>query len=88
MLLPRQLPQKIQPFIYMVVCAAHGFLFGTLYAPVQAILYGLSFKGMISWILAGLPWDFMHGISNFFCGILIVPVISVLKTAEKYVEKS
>ena len=87
MLLPRQLPQKIQPFIYMVVCAAHGFLFGTLYAPVQAILYGLSFKGMISWILAGLPWDFMHGISNFFCGILIVPVISVLKTAEKYVEK-
>lgn len=88
MLLPRQLPQKIQPFIYMVVCAAHGFLFGTLYAPVQAILYGLSFKGMISWILAGLPWDFMHGISNFFCGILIVPIISVLKTAEKYVEKS
>ena len=25
----------------MAVCAAHGFLFGTLYAPVQAVLYGL-----------------------------------------------
>ena len=67
----------------MAVCAAHGFLFGTLYAPAQAILFGLSFKGMIAWIIAGLPWDFMHGVSNFFCGILIMPVIAVLKLAEK-----
>ena len=67
----------------MAVCAAHGFLFGTLYAPAQAILFGLSFKGTIAWIIAGLPWDFMHGISNFLCGILIMPVVSVLRLAEK-----
>ena len=83
MLLPQKMPKAAQPLVYMAVCAAHGFLFGTLYAPAQAILFGLSFKGMIAWIIAGLPWDFMHGVSNFFCGILIMPVIAVLKLAEK-----
>ena len=83
MLLPERMPGKIRPLIYMSVCAAHGFLFGPLYAPVHAILYGLSLKGTVAWILAGLPWDVVHGISNFFCGILILPVISVLRLAEK-----
>lgn len=87
MLLPRKIPKKWQPLIYMVVCALHGFLFGTLYAPAQALLYGFSFQGMIAWIVAGLPWDFIHGISNFFCGILIVPIISVLRLAENRQEK-
>ena len=78
MLLPKKMPKKIRPFVYMVVCALHGFLFGTLYAPAQALLFGLSFKGMIAWIIAGLPWDMVHGISNFFCGILIVPTTKLL----------
>lgn len=88
MFLPANMPVKIRPVVYMTVCAAHGFLYGTLYAPAQAILYGLSFKGMLAWIAAGLPWDFVHGVSNFFCGILIVPVISILKLAERCVQKS
>lgn len=82
MLLPANIPRRIRPLVYMSVCALHGFLFGTLYAPAQALLYGLSFKGMIAWILAGLPWDFLHGISNFFCGILIMPIISGLRLAD------
>lgn len=83
MLLPKKLPKKATPVIYMTVCALHGFLFGTLYAPAQAILFGLNFNSMVAWILAGLPWDFIHGISNFFCGILIVPIISAIRLAEK-----
>ncbi len=83
MLLPKEMPKKIRPFVYMAVCAAHGFLFGMLYAPVQAILYGLSFEKMVAWIIAGLPWDCIHGISNFLCGVLIVPIISTLRLAEK-----
>ena len=83
MLLPQDMPKKVRPIVYMAVCAAHGFLFGTLYAPAQAILFGLSFQGMVAWIIAGLPWDFIHGISNFFCGALIVPLISVLRRAEQ-----
>lgn len=82
MLLPTKISPKIQPLVYMTVCAAHGFLYGTLYAPAQALLYGLSFKGMIAWIIAGLPFDCIHGVSNFFCGILIVPIIKTLRFAE------
>lgn len=88
MLLPQNMPKKIAPFVYMGVCSAHGFLFGTLYAPAQAILFGLSFQGMIAWIIAGLPWDFVHGVSNFFCGMLIVPIITALRTAEKNVSRN
>ena len=86
MLLPANMPgklKKLQPLVYMLVCAAHGFLYGTLYAPAQALLYGLSFQKMIAWIIAGLPFDCIRGISNFFCGILIVPIISTLRLAER-----
>ncbi len=88
MLLPRKMPKKIQPIVYMLVCAMHGFLFGTLYAPAQALLYGMNLKMTIAWIIAGLPWDCIHGISNFFCGILILPIISALRLAQKNIEKS
>lgn len=83
MLLPRELPAKVRPLIYMGVSAAHGFLFGTLYAPAQALLFGLSFKGMIAWIAAGLPFDFIHGVSNFVCGVLICPLIGLLRRAAR-----
>lgn len=83
MLLPQTMPPKIQPIAYMLVCSAHGFLYGTLYAPAQAILFGLNFKGMIAWIIAGLPFDFVHGTSNFICGLLIMPIISALKAAQR-----
>jgi len=83
MLLPVKMSKKIRPLVYMTVCAAHGFLFGVLYAPAQALLFGLSFQGMLAWILSGLPFDCIHGVSNFFCGILIMPIISALQLAEK-----
>ncbi len=88
MLLPKKMPKKIQTIVYMLVCAMHGFLFGTLYAPAQALLYGMNLKMTIAWIIAGLPWDCIHGVSNFFCGILILPIISALRLAQKNMEKS
>lgn len=87
MLLPKEMPSKVKPIVYAVVCSLHGFLFGTLYAPFQAIAFGLNFEEMIAWIVAGLPYDLIHGVSNFFCGMLIVPLISVLKIAEKAARK-
>ena len=83
MLLPKRIPEKLRPLVYMLLCAADGFLFGTLYAPAQALLYGLSFQKMVAWIISGLPWDFVHGVSNFFCGILIVPIVKILTFLEK-----
>lgn len=79
MLIPKKTPRKALPIIYMSVAALHGFLFGILYAPTQAIIFGLNFKSMISWIVAGFPFDLIHGISNFICGVLICPVIVALK---------
>ncbi len=78
MLLPKNMPKRVRPVVYMVVNACHGFLFGTLYAPAQALMYGMSFDATIAWIVAGLPWDFVHGVSNFFCGMLIVPIAGLL----------
>lgn len=85
MLLPKNMPTKIRPIVYMLLCASHGFLYGTLYAPAQALLFGMDFRATIAWIIAGLPWDMIHGISNFFCGILIVPIIKILKNSERYI---
>lgn len=82
MLLPQKMPKKIRPFVYMTVCALHGFLYGTLYAPAQAVMYSLNFNAMITWIIAGLPFDAIHGVSNFFCGVLIIPLEKALLFAE------
>ena len=63
----------------MALCGAHGMLFGTLYAPAQAILFHLSFKGMLSWIVAGLPWDVIHMCGNLAAGVLVLPIVRLLR---------
>lgn len=60
-------------FVWNTLCPGAGNSFWT------------EFKGMIAWIIAGLPWDFVHGVSNFFCGILIVPIVTLLRKLEKQV---
>ena len=83
MLLPQNLPKRATPIVYMIVCAAHGFLYGVLYAPSQAILFGLDLQGTIAWIIAGLPFDLIHGVSNFFCALLILPVTRAIRIAQR-----
>ncbi len=84
MLLPKKMPIWLSTVVYAVVCSLHGFLFGTLWAPAQALFYGLDFKGTLSWIALGFPYDVTHGISNFVCGvILIMPMIRILRLTNK-----
>lgn len=83
MLLPKKMPKWLMPVAYMSLNACHGFLFGVLYAPAQALIFGLSFKGMLAWIAAGFPFDCIHGVSNFFCGLLIVPLILLLRRIDR-----
>lgn len=78
MLLPKKMPKKFACVVYPLVCALHGIAFGALYAPAQALLFGLDFNQMVAWILAGLPWDTLHGVGNFFVGILIIPLSDLL----------
>lgn len=84
MLLPKKLEGKKASIVYAVVCSLHGFLYGVLYAPFQAIVHHLNLEGTLTWIATGLAFDITHGISNFVCTlILCVPLIKLLKTAEK-----
>lgn len=83
MLLPKKMPKPVQPVVYAVVNAVHGFSYGTLYAPAQALFFNLNFKAMIAWIISGFPFDFIHGVSNLLCGLLIVPIIMILRRLER-----
>lgn len=83
MLLPKKMPIWIQPVVYCAVSALHGLSYGTLYAPFQAVMYHLSFKGMLAWIAAGFPWDVTHMIGNTVIGCLIVPVVLLLRKLNK-----
>ncbi len=79
MLIPKKLPEKVKFMLYIAVSTLHGFLFGTLYAPTHAIIFGLDFKGMIAWIITGLPFDIIHGISNLILGFLIIPMVKIMQ---------
>lgn len=83
MLLPKKLPKKAGAVVYPLLCGLHGLLFGTLYAPAQALMFGLSFENTIRWIVAGLPWDAVHAVGNLVAGLLTLPTVAVLKRLEK-----
>lgn len=79
MLLPKNMGKKTAVPVYAFVCALHGLLFGTLYAPAQALMFGLDFRAMVAWIIAGLPFDLIHAAGNLAAGFLIVPLAAALK---------
>lgn len=83
LLLPKRMNPAVAAVVYAAVCAAHGFLFGTLYAPANALLFGLNFEQMVAWIVAGFPFDIIHGISNACCGVLIMPLVTVLNRLKR-----
>lgn len=79
MLLPKNMPPMVAMIVYMVVAGLHGILFGTLYAPMQIIMFGMSWDSLLPWIVAGLPFDVIHCIGNVTTGILIMPLVKVLR---------
>ncbi|MDR2458222.1 MAG: hypothetical protein LBD41_07085 [Clostridiales Family XIII bacterium] len=76
--LGEKLSKKYMLLIYMAVLGFNGLTFGIMYAPMQALFFGLNFQGMISWIIAGIPFDLIHGISNTIIGILVIPLSSFI----------
>ena len=82
-MLVRRMPTKIGAFVFPVICGLHGLAFGTLYAPAQAIMFGLNFKQTIAWIIAGLPWDITHCIGNLIAGLLIIPLSKLLTKLDR-----
>ena len=78
MLLPKNMPKKVSCVVYPIICSLHGFLFGILYAPAEALFFNLSFSETLIWIANGALFDAIHGISNFFVGFLILPFSELL----------
>lgn len=74
MLVPESLPDKWKMVLYPAVGALFGLLFGTLYAPAQAMLFGLDLKQTLLWIMAGFPWDVVHAMGNGIFCILAFPL--------------
>ena len=84
MLLPRRMPRAVACVVYPTVCALHGFLFGILYSPAQAWMFGFSFQQTLAWIAAGLPFDLLHGIGNLFAGLMVYPLSVLLRRLMGY----
>ena len=84
MLLPKNMSPKVAPIIYLIVNGLHGFLYGVLYVPVQLIFFGSKTESIWLWLLQGIPFDLTHGISNLICGSLIMPIVLILKKAERF----
>lgn len=87
MSLPKRMPKKVAVPVYMLVCALHGLSFGTLYAPAQALMYGLDWQGMLTWIVVGLPFDVTHALGNLAAGVLVVPMTELLRKLERLANK-
>ena len=85
MLLPRNMPRKIGLVVYPLLCALHGLAFGLLYAPAQAVMWGLNFEQTLAWITAGIPFDVIHCVGNFAVGLLILPLSDLLQKLYRHV---
>ena len=83
MLLPKKMPKVMAPIVYMLVSCLHGLFFGVLYSPVYALFSGMGWDRVWLWILAGLPFDLLHGMGNFALGTLILPIATLLKKLDK-----
>ncbi|MBE6536787.1 MAG: hypothetical protein E7673_02415 [Ruminococcaceae bacterium] len=79
LLLPKKMPKVLKMVVYPTVCAVHGFAFGALYSPAQALMFGFDFKQTVAWIIAGIPFDLIHGVSNFVMGLLVLPFSELLE---------
>ena len=64
-------------FLWSVVSGLFGLIFGALYIPLYIISGGFTFA--ITWWLSGLPYDFIHCVSNFvLCVVLFKPITNIL----------
>ena len=79
MLIPRRISKKAAAIVYPLICGLHGLAFGTLYAPAQALMFGLNLEQTLAWITVGFPWDVVHAVGNVAAGLLILPFSELMK---------
>lgn len=82
--LPQNLSGVKAQVAYTAVCTLFGLLFGTLYAPWQALVFMKSFDlaKILAWIASGFPYDVIHAIGNFAMSFLILPLVKLFRRIE------
>lgn len=88
MLLPKNMNKTAQAIVYPILCALHGLCFGVLYAPFQALMFSFNLEQTVAWVVAGLPFDITHAVSNLVAGLLIYPLSLLLKKLNITVAKA
>ena len=80
MLLPRNMPAWLAAAVYPLVSGLHGLCFGLLFAPAQVLLFfGGDFSKFWPWVAAGIGFDITHAIGNVASGLLILPMVLLLR---------
>ena len=78
-------------FTYSMISGVFGLLFG-FFGAIPYVFLGTfegplanGFKVATAWWIAGIPWDLVHGISNFIIMLVLYhPIANVMKKARKY----
>ena len=50
-----------------------------LFAMFAALMYGFNFEQTLVWIAQGFGFDIIHGVSNIFTGMLVLPLSELIK---------
>ena len=88
MLLPKHMPKWLAPIVYSIVCAAHGFAFGLLWAPSQMLFFGFTREQTLVWVSIGfITADVFHGFGNLCGSVLIVPLVTLIRKLDKGVQR-
>lgn len=54
---------------YAAVAGIFGLLYGLIFAAVESCFYGINYG--IAYIIRGIPFDLVHGVSNFIIVLLL-----------------
>jgi len=68
---------------YATVAGLFGLFFGLFFAIVESFFYGYAY-GLTYWV-RGIPFDILHGVSNF---IIVLLLFNPITTALTYVSRS
>jgi energy-coupling factor transport system substrate-specific component len=83
MLLPKKMPTRVAPIVYMLVSAVHGLLLDVFYVPAYLLFANIPWEHLRLTLLMGIPYVALQAAGNFVLGTLIVPVATLLRKLDK-----
>ena len=83
MLLPKKMPARVAPIVYMLVSAVHGLLLDVFYVPAYLLFANIPWEHLRLTLLMGIPYVALQAAGNFVLGTLIVPIATLLRKLDK-----